>query len=69
MAYNSYVGGNYLHCYDYYLLYFIAYLIALGLGTMNPLPWHPPYLASNTDTLYLGASIENNSVGFSDFSK
>ena len=38
MAYNSYVGGNYLHCYDYYLLYFIAYLIALGLGTMNPLP-------------------------------
>ena len=54
MACNSYAGGYYLHCYDYYLLYLIAYLIILELATMNPLGWHPPYVVGNTDTTYLG---------------
>ena len=54
MACNSYADGYYLHCYDHYLLYLIAYLIISELATMNPLGWHPPYLVGNTDTMYLG---------------
>ena len=38
-------------CYDYYLLYVVAYLIILELAAMNPSGRHPPHLVDNTDTL------------------
>ena len=67
LASNSYAGGSYLRCYDYYLLDCIAYLIILELVTM--------YLQGDTIhiqwTLQIlciwGTGIGNSSVGLLDF--
>ena len=51
MAYENYAGGILVICIEILNDYCF---ILFQLVTVSPLGWHPPHLADDTDTQYLG---------------